>query len=424
MTQTLYPLWKYGRFFFGTAIITVAIPLFILGGQPIKWFAIAVGVAALVTELLSGRYEDEPSYKYPELFYFLQYYSQIAGIVLTILWAWMLAIPEKDLLGIGAAVQALTGYDAIAAHMANDTWGVYTAALLLTGIAGALGSIAIGHELTHRTERPFAVFMGRLGEAFSLFTHFSIRHPYGHHNLVCTPADPATAYRGENFYHFMIRSIIGQKKMTYELEKRRLNRMGKPAWHWENRALRGWGMELLVVLFFAYAAGITGILGILGVGLVTHVGLEAANYIEHYGLIRLPDQPQQIRHAWNSNNSVAYYITVGISRHSHHHADASVEFWNLKAYREEAPTTPYGYVWSFVFAAIPPLWKAVITPKLLEWDWRYATPEEREIAMRQNLKSGIPELMDSARDYFAGRRAESSWGPHAPEGQIRAVSAA
>jgi len=161
MTQTLYPLWKYGRFFFGTVIVTVAIPLFIIGGQPIKWFAIAVGVAALVTELLSGRYEDEPSYKYPELFYFLQYYSQIAGIVLTILWAWMLAMPEKDLLGIGAAVQALTGYDAIAAHMANDTWGVYAAALILTGIAGALGSIAIGHELTHRTERPFAVFMGR-----------------------------------------------------------------------------------------------------------------------------------------------------------------------------------------------------------------------------------------------------------------------
>lgn len=402
ITRGLYAPWKYGRFFFGTWVVLGAIPLFLIGGQPIKWYAIGVLVLALASEALSGRYEDEPSYSQPELFYWLQYVSQVAGIVLTVLLAWMIALPH-DLFGIGAAVEAVTGYDAVAAHLANDSWGVILAAVVLAGIAGALGSIAIGHELTHRTERPFAVFMGRLGQAFSLFTHFSIRHPYGHHNLVCTPADPATAYRGENFYHFMIRSIIGQKKMTWDLEAERLRRMRKSPWTWENRALRGWGMELLVVAFFIWAAGWYGLIGILGVGAITHVILELANYIEHYGLVRVPEQPMQVRHAWNSNNTASYYVTVAISRHSHHHADASVEFWDLKAYPGEAPTTLFGYGVSFLIALFPPLWNELIAGKLLDWDYHMATPEERELAMQQNLNSGIPDLVAAARQYYAER---------------------
>jgi alkane 1-monooxygenase len=279
----------------------------------------------------------------------------------------------------------------------------------LGGLAGALASIAVGHELTHRTENPLAVFIGRLGEAFSLFTHFSIRHPYGHHNLVCTPADPATARRGENFYHFMIRSIVGQKKMTWDLEAERLQRMGQSPWNWRNKALRGWGMELLVVVFFIWAAGLYGLLGILGVTFVTHLALELANYIEHYGLVRVPTEPMQVRHAWNSNVTASYYVTVAISRHSHHHADASVEFWDLKAFRDQAPTTIYGYGISFLIALIPPLWNELMAQKLLYWDLNMATPEERRLAMTENLQSGIPDLVEAAKRYFAEN------GPAAPE---------
>lgn len=392
-------IWKYGRFFIGSAVVVGAIPILIIGGPIVKWYAILVGIAAVGSELLTKRYEEEPEYAHPGIFYALQYASQIAGILLIITFAWMLGLPH-DLFGIGAATSTLIGFDVIANHMANDTWGVVLSAGILAGIAGALGSIAIGHELTHRTENPVAVFMGRLGEAFSLFTHFSIRHPYGHHNLVCTPADPATAFRGENFYHFFIRSIIGQKKMTWDLEAMRLRRIGKSPWNWDNRALRWWGIEVLVVLFFVYAAGWAGLFGILGVSLVTHIGLELANYIEHYGLVRLPDEPMQVRHAWNSNQTAAYCMTVAISRHSHHHADASVEFWDLKAYPDQAPLTLYGYVVSMLICLIPPLWNELMAPRLLDWDHNMASESERRIAMEQNLRSGIPALVDAAERYF------------------------
>jgi alkane 1-monooxygenase len=129
--------------------------------------------------------------------------------------------------------------------------------------------------------------------------------------------------------------------------------------------------------------------------------LELANYIEHYGLVRVPTEPMQVRHAWNSNVTASYYVTVAISRHSHHHADASTEFWELKAFRDEAPTTIYGYGVSFVIALIPPLWNELMAQKLLYWDNNMATPAERELAMAENLESGIPDLVEAAKRYYA-----------------------
>lgn len=397
---TMNAIWKYGRFFIGTWVVLLGIPMTLLGGV---WpFAFLVGtIAALfISELMSGRYEDEPTYEQGWIFYPIQYFSQFVSIAMIILVAWYMGLPD-DLFGIGAAVTSLTGIDILARHAELSTAWTSVGVVGLGGLAGALASIAVGHELTHRTENPLAVFIGRLGEAFSLFTHFSIRHPYGHHNLVCTPADPATARRGENFYHFMVRSIIGQKKMTWDLEAERLQRMRQSPWSWKNKALRGWAMELAVVVFFIWAAGLYGLLGILGVTLVTHVALELANYIEHYGLVRVPTEPMQVRHAWNSNVTASYYVTVAISRHSHHHADASVEFWDLKAFRDEAPTTIYGYGVSFLIALIPPLWNELMAQKLLYWDNNMATPAERRLAMQENLDSGIPDLVEAAKRYYA-----------------------
>jgi len=402
-------VWKYSRFFIGTWVVLAGIPMALMGGSWPTVYVVTLGVVALAAELLSGRYEEEPTYEQAWIFYPIQYFSQFTSIAMIVLVAWYMGLPN-DLFGLGAAITSLTGIDILARHTALDTGWTTFSIIALGGVAGALASIAVGHELTHRTENPLAVFIGRLGQAFSLFTHFSIRHPYGHHNLVCTPADPATARRGENFYHFTVRSIIGQKKMTWDLEAERLQRMGRSPWDWRNKALRGWGMELLVVIFFVWAAGLHGLLGILGVTLLTHVGLEAANYIEHYGLVRVPTEPMQVRHAWNSNVTATYYFTVAISRHSHHHADASTEFWELKAFRDEAPTTIYGYGVSVLIALIPPLWNELMAQKLLYWDNNMATPAERRLAMAENLESGIPDLVEAARRYYAAE------GKTLPEG--------
>ena len=41
-----------------------------------------------------------------------------------------------------------------------------------------------------------------------------------------------------------------------------------------------------------------------------------------------------------------------------------------------------GYLTTIVVAMIPPLWHALMTPKVLAWDRDYATAEELELAQR------------------------------------------
>ncbi|HBC57974.1 MAG TPA: hypothetical protein DCZ03_12475 [Gammaproteobacteria bacterium] len=396
--QLIKTAWKYGRFFLATYVMIIGIVLMAVGGSALANFLITVGIIFLVLDLTLG--EDFNIYQYdnPNIFYPMQYASQLISVGTCLMFAWVLGVPN-DFLGIAAVVQGLTGFDMIAAH-ANDTIGFYVACAIVAGLGAGIGSIGIGHELTHRKDMPFANFMGRLGQAFGMHTRFSIRHPYGHHNWICTPKDPAWARRGENFYPFAIRSIIGQNVQVWELETGRLKKMGKSIWSWENQVLRGWGMELIALSLFVIAAGWVGVIGFLAVGLFVNIGLELANYIEHYGLCRVPSEPQQVRHAWNDNHKMSYWGTVAISRHSHHHADADVEFWDLKPFPKEAPAMPFGYGLTGISCLIPPLWHTLMNPLLIKWDEEMASEEEKILAAKENILSGQSMLVNAANEYY------------------------
>ncbi len=393
-------IWKYGRFFMFPIMSLISIGLFFVGGHAITAFGLFMAAFIFIGDIAFGKDEGTYTYKHGWIFYPIQYASQIVCILTVMMFAWLLGnhVYGNDPFGFAGLVQQLTGYDLIAASARNTTVDILSA-LGLAAIAATNASIIVGHELTHRTENPVAVFFGRLGEAFGMFTLFSIRHPYGHHNLVCTPADPATSIRGENYYHFVIRSTLGQYKMTWDLEKDRLARMRQSPWTMQNRAIRGWLMEAAVALFFVAAAGLVGLLGYLAIGFIARNALELANYMEHHGLVRVPSEPMQVRHAWNCNNRMSNWFLCAINRHAHHHADASIEFWNLKPLVHEAPHAPAGYTTTFFYALIPPLWFKKISPLLLEWDRTMASEAERRLAAEQNVKSGVPYLVNETYGY-------------------------
>ncbi len=58
----------------------------------------------------------------------------------------------------------------------------------------------------------------------------------------------------------------------------------------------------------------------------------------------------------------------------------------------EAPMMISGYLTTIVVAMIPPLWHKLMTPKVQEWDRKYATPDELKLAAQANARSGIAEL--------------------------------
>ena len=53
---------------------------------------------------------------------------------------------------------------------------------------------------------------------------------------------------------------------------------------------------------------------------------------------------------------------------------------------------PGGFITAYLTSLVPPLWRRVITPKLLEWDRTQAVPAEYPLIREANMKSGWPEL--------------------------------
>lgn len=399
----LMKFWKYFRFASPSFFLALGIPLFFIGGDTIFYYAAFLAALALFGDYFFG--EDKEvwagAYKHPQIFPFMEVACIISNSFLVILLAWILGFPEKDLFAIGAVAQSLTGFDVATAATSNSLL-TYMGAFALATAGGTLNGVVIGHNTTHRTFEPKSVIIGRIGEAFSLFTYFSVRHPFGHHNLIGTPADPSWAHRGESFYHFRMRSVWGQYKMAWKLEKERLEKLDLPVFHYSNQVLQGWAIETLVLATFFYTAGLLGVFLMLAIGFIAHTGLELANYIEHQGLCRVPSEPFQPRHAWDDAHRMTYWVVWAISRHSHHHSDAQVEEPELNFYgdTDEAMTTPYGYLVSFILVLFPNVWNKIMIPRYLEWDAKYATPEERELAAYENINSGLPELIESGLKYL------------------------
>lgn len=320
-------------------------------------------------------------------------YLALPVILITLFFfAWMLGAPETDLLGFGCFVESTFGYDVFAARAATRGWHFVGGALSVGTTIGT--AIVIGHELTHRTRDPWAMLIGRWILAAPLDACFSIEHVYGHHSYVCTDADPATARRGENIFVFIVRSIVFGNLSGWSIECERLRKRGYRTFTWRNRMLRGYLMSLLFVAFFYYASGWAGVLFYLAAAIYGKAILERVNYVEHYGLVRIPGEPVMPRHSWNSNHGGSTILNV--SRHSHHHHDASIPYYHLAPMKDQ-PEMPFGYVKMIYACFIPSLWRRLMVPKLKEWDERYASPGERRLAREANLRSGIPELVEYAK---------------------------
>ncbi|MGA0104631.1 MAG: alkane 1-monooxygenase, partial [Steroidobacteraceae bacterium] len=272
-------------------------------------------------------------------------------------------------------------------NIPNSMGGVLSAGLL-----NALAGTVAGHELTHRTSRPFDLVLGRWLLTLTADTSFAIEHVYGHHARVATPDDPATARRGESFYAFAWRSTIHSYVHAYQMEKGRLAKFGKSVWNLRVSPFMRGNLQNLVPAVAAFAlAGLTGLAVWVVIAIIGKELLEIQNYFAHYGLVRESGKPVQPHHSWNSNHWMSTNVLYSLARHSHHHAAADAPYWTLDA-MPESPNLPGGYLTMVPVALIPPLFKRLMTPALNEWDRKYATPAEREMARAASLKSGMRGL--------------------------------
>lgn len=255
----------------------------------------------------------------------------------------------------------------MAADPAEGTtwWGHVTAMGLMCGVLG----INVAHELGHRPDA-FSQFLAKLLLTTSLYTHFFVEHNRGHHRNVATPDDPASARRGEWVYFFWIRSIVGGWFSAWELERKRLARLGRPVFSLENEVLRWqvlqWALLLGVGWMLGWSvAGAWALAALLGGCL-----LETVNYIEHYGLVRNRENAHrfervQPHHSWNSDHALGRLVLFELSRHSDHHHQPAKPYAQLD-HIDRAPQLPTGYPGMMILSLIPPVFFPVMRRRLTQ----------------------------------------------------------
>lgn len=373
--------------FHGVGLLSAAAIL--AGGAWMTAGLIGILMFYLVGDALCGDDTSTPDFKYSAILTVQLWLALplLSFIVFCALWSFS----SGDFLGFGAALTQLSGYDVIAAREATSAWHYVSCALLTGLMIGMVGTIP-AHELTHRTWDPISMLVGRWLLAFSFDTIFSIEHVYGHHRYVSTREDPATAPRGRNVYFHVLASTIKGNISAWNIEKKRLKRKGHSLFGWHNAVIRGHLMSVLLVAFAFFVGGWETALFFTLIALAGKSLLEIVNYMEHYGMVRDPATPVQPRHSWNTNKRISSWSMFNLTRHSHHHAQGEVPYQDLKPF-PDAPMMINGYLTTLIVALIPPLWHKLMTPKVLEWDRHYATPQERQMASEANARSGIKGFM-------------------------------
>jgi alkane 1-monooxygenase len=242
-------------------------------------------------------------------------------------------------------------------------------------VTGAQG-ITFAHELGHSKSK-IDRFCAWVLMTSVCYGHFMVEHYRGHHPRAATFDDPASSRYGESLYAFLPRTLWGSLKSGWQLEGLRIAQM-KSSWQrsplvWS--ALASVGMLLLPFLMLfsplalvESALAAMKIIAFLGFqSFVAFMMLETVNYIEHYGLQRQTKdnkrEPFGAMHAWNADNILTNSLLANLQRHSDHHMHAWKPYPTLED-MPQTPRLPTGYAGSLVLAAIPPLWFALMHPKI------------------------------------------------------------
>ena len=235
------------------------------------------------------------------------------------------------------------------------------------GVIGGVVAINVGHELVHKDPK-LENWTGGLLLACVTYAGFKVEHVRGHHVHVSTPEDASSSRYNQSLYDFLPKALVRNFLAAWRLEAAYLKRKGKKVVSKDNELIWWYGFSLLLAGVFYAAFGWIGVGFFFAQGLLAGMTLEVINYIEHYGLHRRVLENGRFErvtpaHSWNSNYLLTNLLLFHLQRHSDHHAYAKRRYQVLRHY-DESPQLPGGYASMFVLAWIPPLWKAVMNPRV------------------------------------------------------------
>jgi alkane 1-monooxygenase len=258
----------------------------------------------------------------------------------------------------------------VAAHFfvsAPLTWIGMLGWIMSVGFVNGIVAINVGHELIHKNTR-LERTAGGVILAVTSYGTFKVEHVLGHHAWVATDRDASSARRGQSIYTFVPHAIIHNALNAIRLSAASLKRRGFSVWSWRNELWWWSGISIALSALLGAAFGPMAVAFFFAQSLVAIVSLEIINYVEHYGLRRKTGangraEKVSPQHSWNSSYFLTNAFLFQLQRHSDHHANAARRYQTLE-HHAAAPQLPGGYGAMMLLTLLPPLWRAVIDPRI------------------------------------------------------------
>ena len=359
----------YVKYYVGPLCQVLTAIGFVLGG-PFVWFGIALfPTMALLDALLPLDYSLRKMNNRP-LAYIPIWLVTLFGPMLYLVMAWSVAYHDLT------------------------TWQLIGASLSCLWLS-VLPFLPAVHELYHAPGT-----LGRLFARYASVAYFDCTrletHVTGHHLDVATPADTDTPQRGETLYGFGVRAVIGTVKRSIVVENEILAKRGLSPWSLRSKIWQALFVQLGFFAVIHVLGGWPAVAAAVCATLGARFLIETFNYVQHYGLVRVPSAPIEKRHVWNHLGPLSRLVGFEITNHVAHHLDAYPPYFELEPDRDSIPM-PSAFT-CFLAALIPPLWvHVIIKPALLRWDAQFANAEERLIAEQQNRNAGWDTGLPEAR---------------------------
>lgn len=363
----------YLRYYLNCLLPLAAIAGFLLGDQWV-WLGIATLPLLLIADTLSPQDYAPRNIRNGALADVVIYVQTLLVLATFVAFAW----------------RAHVGFDPAMGPL--EPWIASAVVLIWIGLIANVGS---AHELMHRHNR-LAAFIGKLGFGIIGAPNRDISHTVSHHLYFDTARDYDTGQRGESVYRFVPRCIWGNTLDEIEFERRRLAAQGHGLWHWRSRIL--WSGPILLALLgvMYWAGGVPAMLVQLAAMVGGRILGEALNYLQHFGLLRVPGRAIEDRHTWNHLSAITRILGLEITNHVEHHQNPDRPYYALTP-RPNGPQMRNILLWG-IAAFFPPIWNRAIQPRLKDWDLNHASAEERALAREANRRAGWPDWLGETVD--------------------------
>ena len=360
----------YLRYYLATVVVGAGILGFALGGYWV-WLGIGTFIPLLIVDVLSKPDLKTRQISIPWLVdvpLYLHLFLMIALYVMFIHW----------LVSVQASNGSVTTINLIGA-------------ILSLGWLGAVPNLPINHELMHRRNPVARLFATLMGTFYADPTR-DVAHIHTHHIHLGTPADSDTARRGETVYTFVFRATFGALKDFFVIEQDRCKKMKISFFSPKGRIFKSILQSGLLVALAGWFAGIQGAF-IASAGIIfAKLLVEMFNYYQHYGLVRVEGTKYDVQHIWNHLTPVDRQLAFEITNHNDHHMDSYMPFYKLTP-KPDGPQMP-SILLCFLSGLVPPIWfNFIAKPRLKEWDMKFATEGEKELAREANKKAGWPDWL-------------------------------